>query len=246
MHVLDCTKKKLLQNYLRIIKNPEFERGTGFNPCKDCKIFIFKLGKKLAKEIGADIIATGEVLGQRPMSQMKKDLLLDEKKAGLEGRILRPLSAKLLPLTVYEKKKLVDRDKFLDISGRRIDRQIALAEKYGIKYPNPGGGCLLCEKFLKKRFEILLDKGLNEITVNLVSVGRHFLINDCWIVLGRNEQENKILEKINEGEFIEPAFIGPNARIFGKIQINKVLKLIKSYSKQGSIKDRNYWEKYKI
>ena len=246
LHTIDCTKSKLFKDYLKIIKNPKYSRGAGFNPCKDCKIFLFKLGKKFAKEINAEIIATGEVVGQRPMSQMKRDLLLDEKEAGLENKILRPLSAKLLPQTIYEEKGLIERAKLLDISGRRRDLQIRLAKKYGIKYPNPGGGCLLCEKLLKKRFEILLGRGLKENQAQLINLGRHFLIGDSWIILGRNHQENNFLKVINGGRFIEPNFIGPSARIYGKIKKHEIMNLIMTYSKQGGVKEKDYWEKYKI
>ncbi len=246
LNVIDCTKGGLYKSYLRIIKNPKYSRGAGFNPCKDCKIFLFKLGKKFAKQIGADIIATGEVLGQRPMSQMKRDLLLDEKEAGLDGRILRPLSAKLLPQTIYEKKGLIERNKLFDMSGRRRDRQIRLAKKYNIKYPNPGGGCLLCEKLLKKRFEVLLEGGLKENQAMLINVGRHFLIGDSWIILGRNQEENNILKNVRGGRFIEPKFLGPSVRIYGKITKHEIMNLIMTYSKQGGIKDKSYWEKYKI
>ena len=246
LHTIDCTKDQLYKNYLRIIKNPKYNRGAGFNPCKDCKIFLFKLGKKFAKKIGAEIIATGEVIGQRPMSQMKKDLLLNEKEADLEGKILRPLSAKLLPQTIYEEKGLIERAKLFDISGRRREKQIRLAKKYKIKYPSPGGGCLLCEKLLKKRFEILLDRGLKENQAGLMNVGRHFLINGSWIILGRNQEENNILAHVKGGRLIEPKFNGPSAKIFGKITKHEIMNLIMTYSKQGGVKEKAYWEKYKI
>ena len=246
LHTIDCSQGRLYKNYLRIIKNPEYGRGAGFNPCKDCKIFLFKIGKKFAKKIDAEIIATGEVVGQRPMSQMKKDLLLDEKEAGLEGRILRPLSAKLLPQTIYEEKGLVERNKFFDISGRRRENQIRLAKKYRIKYPNSGGGCLLCEKLLKNRFKVLLERGLKENQARLINVGRHFLIKGSWIILGRNQEENNILKAIKGGRFIDPKFIGPSAKIFGKITKHEIMNLIMTYSKQGGVKDKAYWEKCKI
>jgi len=246
LHTIDCTQGKLYKAYLRIIKNPEHGRGAGFNPCKDCKIFLFKLGKKFAKKINAEIIATGEVIGQRPMSQMKKDLLLDEQEAGLEKRILRPLSAKLLPQTIYEEKGLVERAKLFDISGRRREKQIRLVKKYKIKYPTPGGGCLLCEKLLKKRVEILLERGLRENQARLINIGRHFLIGNSWVILGRNQQENNILKCVKGGRFIEPKFIGPSVKIFGKIKKPEIMNLIMTYSKQGGIKDKAYWEKCKI
>ena len=246
LHILDCSKGKLLKEYLGLVKNPKHGRGSGYNPCKDCKIFLFKQGKKIAKKIGAEIIATGEVIGQRPMSQMKKQLILDEEEAGLKNKILRPLSAKLLPKTIYEEKKLIDVSKLLAIHGRSRKIQMKLAEKYKIKYPTPAGGCLLCEKFLKKRFEILLKRGLDEKTSNLINVGRHFMIDKTWLILGRDHDENQILENLKCGEIIEPDSPGPSVLVFGKIDREKVLELIRAYSKQGSLKDRKAWEKYKI
>ncbi len=246
LHILDCSKGKLLKEYLNLIKNPKYGRGSGYNPCKDCKIFLFQQGKNIAKKIGAEIIATGEVIGQRPMSQMKKSLMLDEEQAGLKHKILRPLSAKLLPKTIYEEKGLVDREKFLSIHGRSRKIQMKLAEKYKIKYPTPAGGCLLCEKFLKKRFEILLKRGLDSKTSRLINVGRHFMIDKAWLILGRDHEENKILENLKCGKVIEPDFPGPSVLVFGEIAKKQVLELIKSYSKKGSLKDRETWDKYKI
>ena len=158
LHKIDASKGKLFKEYQKIIKAPKFKRGAGYNPCQDCKIFLFKQAKELAKKIKADIIATGEVLGQRPMSQMKQALLTDEQEAGLKNKILRPLSAQLLPETTYEKKGLVDRSKLLSLHGRQRKIQINLAKKYNIKYPGPAGGCILCEKLLKKR---TIEKEIN-------------------------------------------------------------------------------------
>ena len=245
-HVIDASQGKLLQKYLRIIKTPKYGRGTSYNPCKDCKIFLFKEAKQLAKKIGAEIIATGEVLGQRPMSQMKKDLEIYEEEAGLKGRILRPLSAKLLPLTIYEEKGLIERANLLSIKGRERKKQMALARKYKINYPNPGGGCLLCEKVLKNRFKILLKRGLNEEEAKLINVGRHFRIGKTWIVIGRDEMENKILEFMKKGVLVKPDFPAPSARVFGKISKSKVIELIEAYSKKGNLGNRKRWEEYKL
>ena len=180
------------------------------------------------------------------MSQMKKDLLLDDKEAKLENKILRPLSAKLLPLTVYEEKGLIEREKLLDIKGRERKRQIYLAKKYKIKYPNPGGGCLLCEKLLVPRFKILVKRGLTPDGAKLINVGKHFMVGNIWIVIGRNEGENNMLKMIREGNLIEPDFPGPSAKVFGDIDKKKVMNLIEAYSKKGSLKDKKKWEKYKI
>jgi len=246
LHQIDASKGKLFKEYLKIIKDPKFNRGAGFNPCKDCKIFIFKQAKKLAKEIKANIIATGEVLGQRPMSQMKSSLLLDEKEAGLENKILRPLSAKLLPETIYEKENLIDREKLLDLHGRRREKQIALAKKYKIPFTEPAGGCILCEKLLKGRFKLLLNRSLTEEQAKLVSIGRQFLIKDTWIILGRNHEENILLENLKEGIFTKPLSPGPCTLHFGKISKETINNLIKTYSKNGTEKQKKEFERYKI
>ena len=129
----DCTRGRLLKEYLDVIKNAKFGRGAGVNPCIDCKIFMFKKAREFADKNKIEVVTTGEVEGQRPMSQMKKSLKLIEEKSGLKGRLIRPLSE-------------------LGILGRRRDKQIALAKKFKIFYPSPAGGCVLCEKELKKRF----------------------------------------------------------------------------------------------
>src|SRR3989339_32738 len=129
LHIIDATKGQKFKEYLELTKNPKYGRGKALNPCKDCKIFIFKQAKKEAKKLKIEVIATGEVIGQRPMSQMKEILLFDEKKAGLQNKILRPLSAKLLPETEYEKNGLVNREKLLSLHGRQRIEQIELAKK---------------------------------------------------------------------------------------------------------------------
>ncbi len=140
------------QDYLRMLRNPKHGYGKNLNPCVDCKIFILKKAKKYAKEIGADFIFTGEVLGERPMSQHGPALKVIAEESGLKGKLLRPLSAKLLAETAAEKKGLVDRTKLLSIQGRSRKPQFALAEEYGITvYPSPAGGCLLtCEEYCKE------------------------------------------------------------------------------------------------
>jgi len=190
-------KGKKFEDYLELIKHPKWGRGVAMNPCKDCKIFIFQEGKRLAEELGAEVIVTGEVIGQRPMSQMKKTLLFDEEMAGLKGKILRPLSAKLLPETDYEKEGLVDRTKLYAIGGRRRMEQMKLAEKYGIKYPGSGGGCLLCDKAYSKKLKYLFDykeKVLFE-EILLLNRGRMFK-NKGILIVGRGKEENIFIEKI--------------------------------------------------
>jgi tRNA(Ile)-lysidine synthase TilS/MesJ len=249
LKIFDCTKGKLLQEYLEVIRNPKHRRGAGINPCIDCRIFMLKKAKEFADKKGIEIIVTGEVLGERPMSQTKKAMDIIEKESGLKGRLLRPLSAKLLPLI---KSEIIDRKKIYDIHGRRREKQIALAKKFKISYPDPAGGCLLCEKELKNRLKYLIDKGMNEDEIKLVGVGRHFIIDKCWVVLGRDERENKIIESVGKKHFLViPDFAGPSAVIFSKSSVKKKIKekvneLIKAYSKKGNLKDRKKFEKLKL
>jgi hypothetical protein len=247
LKIFDCTKGKLLQEYLDLVKNPKFGRGKGINPCIDCRIFLFKKAKEFADKEKIDLIVSGEVLGERPMSQHKKAMNIIEEESGLKNRLLRPLSAKLLEITEAEKKGIVNRNGLYDIQGRKREKQIALAKKFNIKYPEPAGGCLLCEKELKERFKYLINRGISDSEINLVNVGRHFIIDNSWVIIGRNQKENKIIE-LFKGAIIskDP---GPSALIFDQYNdetLIKVKKLILAYSKIGSLKDRKKFDHYKV
>ncbi len=231
LKIFDCTKGKLLREYLQVIKEAKHGRGAGVNPCIDCKIFMLKKAKEFADKQNINFIITGEVTGQRPMSQYKKQMKIIEKESNLEGRIIRPL---------------ID---FYDFKGRSRKNQIALAKKFGIKYPSSAGGCLLCEKILKKRLGFLIKRELNEKEIKLVNIGRHFIIDGSWIIIGRDKKENKILENFKIGKIIEPNYPAPSAVIIGKaskLVENKVNKLIKAYSKKGSLDERKKFERYKL
>lgn len=183
-------------DYLRVVRNPKFGYGKNLNPCVDCRIFMLKKAKRYAKQIGANFIFTGEVLGQRPMSQHKGAFDLIEKEAGLKGKILRPLSAKLLPKTEAEEKCFVDKQALKDISGRSRKRQIEMTKEFNIvNYPCVGGGCLLTErKFANKLRDLFQQKKRVTLReVNLLKVGRHFRLGCNKIIVGRNEAENKVL-----------------------------------------------------
>ena len=183
-------------DYLRMLRNPKHGYGKNLNPCVDCKIFILKQAKKYAKEIGAEFLFTGEVLGERPMSQHGPALKTIAEEAGLKGQLLRPLSAKLMAETVAEKKGFVDRSKLLSIQGRSRKPQFELAREYGIiTYPSPAGGCLLtCEEYAKKLRDLFKNKKRISISdVALLRVGRHFRVGKNKFIVGRNEAENKFL-----------------------------------------------------
>lgn len=172
--VFDVRKGGLLKEFLEKMKNAKHGRGTGFNACRDCKIWMFKKTKEFADEQGIKTIASGEVPGQRPMSQVRSSMEIIDNRIGFEMK--RPLED-------------------LGFRGRRRENQMKLAEELGIDYPSPGGGCLLCEKALEKRFEVLIEKDLiTSETLSLIGIGRHYFI-DGWFVVGRNEEENGVIEK---------------------------------------------------
>jgi tRNA-specific 2-thiouridylase len=183
--------------YLDVLRNPKYGYGSGMNPCIDCRIYMLREAKKLAQEIGAEFIVTGDVLGERPMSQYRKALNIEEEEAGLEGLILRPLSAKLMPETIPERERWVDRSKLLAISGKSRKPQIALAEKFGLQdvYPTPSGGCLLTHKEFAAKVKDLFDHEpkVTKRDIALLRIGRHFRLKASKIIVGRNEAENKLL-----------------------------------------------------
>lgn len=184
------------QDYLDMVADPPHGYGSQMNPCIDCRIYMFKIAKEIAKKIGADFIATGEVLGERPFSQRREAMFLIEREAGLKGKVLRPLSAKLLPESEAEEKGLVDREKLFAISGRRRLPQMELAKKLDINdYPCPAGGCLLTDpKFAGKLRDFLrFNKKLTFKDIGLLKLGRHFRIGENKIIVGRNKTENERL-----------------------------------------------------
>jgi tRNA U34 2-thiouridine synthase MnmA/TrmU len=192
------------KEYLDVIRHPKFGYGSGMNPCIDCRIFMLKKVKEYAKEIGAKFIFTGEVLNERPMSQHKSALDLIEKEAGLEAKILRPLSAQLLPETEAEKNGWVDRNKLLAIKGRSRKPQIALAREYGIDdYPCPSGGCLLTYKGFANKVKDLFEhkESVTLKDIHFLKAGRHFRFGKNKIIVGKNEKENEILLRLNKKDY---------------------------------------------
>lgn len=199
LDIVDASKDELFTEYVNLVKNPKYGVGKGINPCKDCKIFIFIQGKKLAEKLGAKLIVTGEVLGQRPMSQMRKSMELEESMSDLSGKILRPLSALKLDETDYEKEGIVDRSKLLGLEGRRREVQMKMADEYKIKYPAPGGGCLLCEKDYSRKLRALYKhvepRIPNYLEILFLKRGRMFKDTGLLFV-GRSHEENVLIEAI--------------------------------------------------
>jgi tRNA-uridine 2-sulfurtransferase len=197
LHVVDITDAHLV-----MLKAPRYGFGKNMNPCIDCHGLMLREAGALLDKLGAQFLFTGEVLGERPMSQNRNALRSVEKLAGLQGRILRPLSAQLLPETIPETDGIVDRSRLLAIEGRSRKPQIALAEKYGIQeFPEPAGGCLLTDPGYSRRLRDLMQRGddLSRRNLELLKVGRHLRFDDgTKIIIGRNERENERIERLRQ------------------------------------------------
>ena len=191
------------ESYVEMLKNPRYGFGKNMNPCIDCHGLMVREAGKLMKEVGAAFVFTGEVLGQRPMSQRKDALRCVEKLSGIDGYLLRPLSAKLLPITVPEKEGLVQRDKLLDIQGRTRKRQQQLAELWGIKvFQSPGGGCMLTKEGFSRKLRELMENepefGVRD--AELLKWGRHFrLPGGTKLIIGRNRIDNEKILSLKTG-----------------------------------------------
>ena len=196
---IPLTVKPIYPVYIEMLKNPPAGYGKYMNPCMDCHALMFKLAGEIMREKEFDFLFSGEVLGQRPMSQNKTSLRYVEKHSGFDGYILRPLTAKNLPETIPEKEGLVDRERLLDIAGRGRKAQIKLAEKFGLKdYPAPAGGCLLTDVGYTNRLRDLFDHQDNctEEELHLLKYGRHYRLNpQTKLIVGRTEKDNENILK---------------------------------------------------
>lgn len=190
--------RDISEDMVGLLRDPEYGFGKNVNPCLDCKQMMYGKAWTEAQRQGADFIATGEVLGQRPMSQHLSAFRRMEKGAGVEGRVVRPLSGKLLPATIPEEEGLIDRDSLLDIRGRSRKRQMALAAKWGIDdYPSPAGGCRLTDPQFAERVEILGEMGF--MTVDHLSAIRHGRLFPLgprtYALVGRDQEDNRLLAR---------------------------------------------------
>jgi len=212
-------------DYLPVVAHPKYGYGSAMNPCIDCRIFMLRKARERMSETGAKFVFTGEVLGQRPMSQRMNQLKLIEKESGLKGYLLRPLSAKLLDPTVPEEMGWVDRENLYAIKGRGRKEQVRLAAEFGIAdYPQPAGGCcFLTDKSYARRLRDLFEhKGKDSVTgedIILLKVGRHFRLSEtAKAIVGRNEEENGFLARYAEKRrtFRALGFEGPLTLIEGE------------------------------
>ena len=232
--------------YLSVVKHPKHGYGSNMNPCIDCRIFMLKKAKAYMEETGTSFIVTGEVLGQRPMSQRRDAMRLIEKEAGLEGYILRPLSAKFLPVTIPEKEGWINRENLLGIQGRSRKPQMKLADHFGIRdYPCPAGGCLLTDpQFANRMRDLMLytpDFSLND--VHLLKIGRHFRFSPhLKLVVGRKEEDNKKIQTFaQEGDILLKVLHhpGPLSLLRGEpngTEIEKAASITVRYSKAKDLK----------
>jgi hypothetical protein len=223
------------EEYVEIIRSPRFGYGQGANPCIDCRIYMCRFAKKLMEERGACVVISGELLGQRPMSQQRSQLNLVEKHSGLKGRLLRPLSAKLLSPTIPELEGLVDREKLYQFTGRSRKPLIELAHQLGVRnIPQPSIGCLLTQpSFAPRVFDLLRIRPMAKMwEFDLLRVGRHIAVGEkAKLVVGRNAEENAVLEvafrehRSPECVHLHPAnFPGPDVLITGEITEEVVQK----------------------
>jgi len=193
--VIDITEE-----HMQMLHSPRYGYGKNMNPCIDCHTLMLKVAGRRMEAEGADFVLTGEVLGQRPMSQGKQSLHVVAKNAGYPDRILRPLSAQLLPETEPERSGKVDRSRLLDIQGRGRKRQMEMAANYGItSYPAPAGGCLLTDPIFTRRLRDLFDRhpGHRLRDIELLKVGRHFRLTETTkAVVGRNAMDNATIERL--------------------------------------------------
>lgn len=190
--------------FLELLRAPRHGFGKNFNPCVDCKIFLLSRAKQIMEQRGAAFLVTGEVVGQRPMSQRRDTLAIIQRESGCAEILVRPLCARLLPPTRPERDGILDREQLLDFSGRGRSQQIALARRFGLTgYPSPAGGCLLTDPIMAGRvrryYEMLAQTGaapdLDDL--RLLLTGRHFrLPGGLWLVMGRNEQENQQMRQL--------------------------------------------------
>ena len=198
--------------HLAMVKKPRYGYGKNLNPCIDCHAMMFRIAGEIMAERGFDFLFSGEVLGQRPMSQNSEALRSVANYSGQPDRILRPMSAKILPITAMEEQGLVDRELLLDIQGRSRKPQEALAKEWGLTdFPSSGGGCLLTEIHFSDRLRDLFNHQ-PECTVEdveLLKIGRQFRLSEqSKLTLGRHQKDNDSIRNAADGKYIVLRAIG--------------------------------------
>jgi len=194
--------RDLSEAYLKMLGKPVYGYGKNFNPCLDCKILIMATARTLMVELGASFLISGEVVGQRPMSQRLDTLRVVERDSACDGLLLRPLCAAKLPETLPEREGWVDRARLPLITGRGRSPQMALAAGMGITdYPTPGGGCMLTDVNRAGRIRRYYAEHaeVRAADIHLLIIGRQFILpGGAWLVLGRDERENLALAPLRQ------------------------------------------------
>ena len=236
LHVVDFTDDEIA-----LVKAPPHGFGGAMNPCIDCHATMIRRAGEMMSGLGYDFVATGEVLNQRPMSQNKQALGVVTRSSGLDGRLVRPLSAQLLAPTIPEQEGKLDRSKLLGLSGRRREPQMELAKKFGLTdYPSPAGGCKLTEKAFGRKLKDLLDhEGLDDRRlVELLNVGRRFRLPDgTGVILGRDARENQLLaeRRAPTETLVAPVSVpGPTAllpHVASKSDLDSAARLVCAWSR---------------
>ena len=216
--------KDITDRHLEVVKKPKHGYGENMNPCIDCHTLMLRIAGEMLQEESASFIISGEVLGQRPMSQNRKALSLIARESGFDGLILRPLSAKHLPLTIPEKNGWVNRDALMDFSGRSRKPQMELAKQFNMKeYPSPAGGCLLTDIVFSRRLKDLFSCGsdIERREIELLRLGRHFRLGPREkLIVGRDQNENQAISSLSkEDDFLFKTISvpGPTALAIGKL-----------------------------
>ncbi len=221
-----CRLVDIKEAFLPLLRDPPHGFGKHLNPCIDCKILFLGKAREILEEERASFVITGEVIGQRPMSQRKEVLSLIERASGLESLVLRPLSARLLPPSLPEREGLVDRGRLEAIRGRGRKRQLELARAFGWgAFPSPAGGCLLTDPPFSRKLKDLLDHLSPGILpslrdLELLKVGRHFrLSGGLKLVMGRRKEENEVVRSLATPKdvlLVPQGFPGPSGLLVGK------------------------------
>ena len=239
----------ITERHLEVVKGPKYGYGGNMNPCIDCHALMFRIAGEMLEEEGADFVVTGEVLGQRPMSQNRGALSLVNAESGLNRLLLRPLSAKHLPLTIPEEEGWVKRDLLMDFQGRSRKPQMLLAKEMNIReYPSPAGGCLLTEKAFSSRLKDLFASGRDPQIreIELLKLGRHFRIGPhTKVVVGRNKGENEAIHALSTDEDLvirSDSVPGPTVLVLGEpsddsLELAADITLAYSDVEEGEVSD---------
>ena len=251
LNVVDFTDDEIA-----LIENPPHGFGGAMNPCIDCHATMIRRAGEMMLARGFDFVATGEVMGQRPMSQNKQSLGIVAKSSGLEGRLVRPLSALLLEPTLPETEGKLDRTQLLDLQGRGRERQIQLAAEFGIvNYPSPAGGCKLTEEGYGRKLKDLLEhEGLRtRRLVELLAVGRHFRLPDgTGLIVGRDRNDNAVLKAESaRGMLIASEGLpGPTALLVGgpksDADLDRARQIVAAYTKGSGVTDRTFFKDWMV